>query len=364
MSNEFNQDNINWAKIDEVGNQVQSTSKGFPGQTAKTIFGKFKGGTTNRLRVIPVGDPLENVPFMELGQHSLKIPITDPSTGNTTWPTVFCMCWQFVLNNLLSKQTQEEKKNNSLLGFLKQKGKINEEESEKFQTYGCPFCKGHEHLEKLQFDKDVRNKLYPKHQWIWNVQWKFDADLGTGDNKIYVWGISKGHFNTIITAMRRDRKQGVYTFDPNNGFDIFWTAKGEGLMRRYDSPAFDRMPSRLDLGGQAPFNLAEVMANSFKPYQEMVNILKKGFSDTFRQTGYVIPGDIALQVQYGNPMAMSVPQPSNQAIPVQAQNFGQHFNEVTQATQPQQVTSNRKILAGGWYEENGMLYKPNGEPAF
>lgn len=356
----FGQDQINWAKMDEVGQQVQSTTKTRDNTVARTIFAKFPQGT-HRLRQIPVGNPLDGVPFMELGQHTARVPF------NGTMGTAYQMCWRFILENFLAQTTQEAKRDNTLLGHLTKKEKINQAETEKFQEFGCPFCKFHEHLVRYGADKEDSNKLFTKFQYIWNVIWKFDAMNGSGDNKLYVWGQSKQHFNTLIGNIRRDKAAGVYTLDPQNGFDVFWTARGDGQSRRYDSPSYDRVASPLLLGDQVPYNLADVAMNNFHPYQEMVNLLKKGYGGLIQQYAYTIPGDLTISAQLANPVPMppqQIYQPVTpqvqQAVPMQQ--FPQ-FN-IPQATNVPVQPSNRKMFQNGFYEENGMLYKPDGTPAF
>lgn len=354
----FGQDTINWAKIDEIGQQVQSTTnRKIDNSLAKTIFAKFPQGT-HRLRQIPVGNPLDGIPFMEIGQHTARIPYQG------TMITLYQMCWRFILENFLSKTTQEEKRDNTLLGHLTKKEKINQQETDKFQEFGCPFCKFHEHLVRYGADKLDSNKLFTKFQYLWNIIWKFDAMNGTGDNKLYVWGQSKQHFNTLIENIRRDKRAGIYTLDPNTGFDVFWTARGDGQARRYDAPSYDRVGSPLLLGDQVPYNLADVMTSNFKSYQDMVNLMKKGYGNLIEQFGYTIPGDMTIGAQLANPVPMHPVVQGGMELNQQMQNQFPNFNIPQQATNVPVPTSNRKELPGGYYQENGKLYDPTGKELF
>ena len=359
----FGQDQINWAKIDEIGQQVQSTIKvnAKDNTLAKTIFAKFPVGT-HRLRQIPIGNPLENIPFMELGQHTARVPIQNKQTGATYMGTYYEMCWRFIYENFLAKTTQEERRDNTLLGHLTKQGKINEEETTKFQEYGCPYCKFHEHLVRYGCPKEDSNKLFTKFQYIWNIMWKFDPLNASGDNKLYVWGQSKQHFNSIIGTIRRDKASGIYTLDPEKGYDVFWTARNEGQARRYDSPSYDRIASPLLLGDQVPYNLADIMMGGFRPYDHMVNTMKKGYGNLITQYGYAIPGDLAIAAQLANPNPSPVPQ---QVFPQQAIPVPQNI-PVNQVVVPYPPTTPpvREDVGGGYYKQGGYLYDPSGKQLF
>lgn len=394
---------MNWDKINRIAENNQNTAQAGEKKFERSIFAKFPAGM-HKLRIIPVGNKLEGLPFVELGQHSFRLP---DDKGQLR--TQFVMCWQFLMNNLNSFETIEDKRSKSLLSYLvtkQQDGtqKLDPANQSLYEQHGCPVCQAFLSMERYGVDKNVRNGFFVKQQWIWNVLWKHNGF--SGDNKVYVWGTSKKHFNHIINVITMDKKAGIFTLDPNNGFDHSWNASGgNDFSRRYDAPMFERVASPLHLApDQVPFDLVEVASNSFKPYQEVVNLLKRAASELLQSIGHTIQGDQALSVPmtYQNPSAMSVPNmPGN--TPVQAPNVVQ-FPTVNQMVQPfipvpqgqvqqaQQINvpvnpahafqasppvtfppqaipvapvqEERKDLGGGYYQVGNTVYKPDGSVAF
>lgn len=398
-------DNLNWDKINRIAENNQNTAQAGEKKFERSIFAKFPAGM-HKLRIIPVGNKLEGLPFVELGQHSFRLP---DDKGQLR--TQFVMCWQFLMNNLNSFETIEDKRTKSLLSYLvtkQQDGtqKLDPANQSLYEQHGCPVCQAFLSMERYGVDKNVRNGFFVKQQWIWNVLWK--ANGFSGDNKIYVWGTSKKHFNHIINVITMDKKAGIFTLDPNNGFDHSWNASGgNDFSRRYDAPMFDRVPSPLHLSpDQIPFDLVEVASNSFKPYQDVVNLLKRSASELLQSIGHTIQGDQSLSVPmtYQNPSAMAVPtmpgnapvqqnnvvqfpQPAPQAMPAwsaqgQVMPIAQTFqnappqalvNPPLQPTQPvypnqtlpvAPVQEERKDLGGGYYQVGNTVYKPDGTVAF
>lgn len=340
---------INWEKLESDAQQTTSVSKYDTPQ--RTIFLKVKPGI-HKLRILPTGNKLDSLPYMRLSQHTIRVP----GEGGRMIPT-FMLCWNFLRENLDSKATIEEKKNNSILSYLTRAEKMTNEDLKKFGEFGCPFCKAFAHLDMHGVEKEIKNGLLPKDQWIWNVIWR--RTQYSGDGKIYVWGISKTHFNSVITAIKQDKQAGHFTLDPDKGFDLTWNATGENLQRRYAAPMFDRNPSPLGMEpNDIPFDLAEVMANSCKTYQEMINTLKLAYGAKLRDYAYIIPGDIAVSQAYPqtNNVVQSVsfqqPEPI-QTIPPQVTNIP-----------PQVFTSTREDVGGGYYKEGGFLYDPSGKKLF
>jgi hypothetical protein len=328
------------------------------------------------------------------------------------------------MNNINSFESREDKRTKSLLAYLATPNaegvkKLDLANQKLYEDYGCPVCQAFLSMERYGVDKSVRNGFFVKQQWIWNVLWK--ANGFSGDNKVYVWGTSKKHFNHIINVITMDKKAGIFTLDPNNGFDHSWNASGgNDFSRRYDAPMFDRVPSPLHLApDQIPFDLVEVASNSFKPYQDVVNLLKRSASELLQSIGHTIQGDQSLSVPmtYQNPSAMPVPtmpgntpvqqnhnvvqfpQPAPQAmqfqtgqsvphpaIPQTAEQFqAQQINvpvnpaHAFQGSWPGQtppimlpnqtipvapVQEERKDLGGGYYQVGNTVYKPDGSVAF
>jgi hypothetical protein len=412
---------MNWDKINRIAENNQNTAMAGEKKFERSIFAKFPAGM-HKLRIIPVGNKLEGLPFVEIGQHSFRLP---DDKGQLR--TQFVMCWQFLMNNLNSFETIEEKRSKSLLSYLVTKQadgtqKLDPANQSLYEQHGCPVCQAFLSMERYGVDKNVRNGFFVKQQWIWNVLWKWNGF--SGDNKIYVWGVSKKHFNHIINVITQDKKAGIFTLDPTNGFDHSWNAVGgNDFSRRYDAPMFDRVPSPLHLTpDQIPFDLVEVASNSFKPYQDVVNLLKRTASELLQSIGHTIQGDQALSVPmtYQNPSAMAVPptpqvanliaqrEQLSQAAPinipsaVQAPNvvqFPQPAAQVfpshsgggavlsgvaqfppsnqpwampgtpgnplpAQAIPVQPVQEERKHLGGGYYQVGNTVYKPDGSVAF
>jgi hypothetical protein len=392
-------DNLNWGKIEQIAQNNLTTNASGEKKFERSIFAKFPAGM-HKLRIIPVGNRLEGLPFVELGQHSFRLP-----DDKGVLRTQFVMCWEFLMNNLKGFETVEEKRTKSMLSYLvtpKADGtkKLDEANQSLYEQYGCPVCKAFVDMERYGVDKNVRNGFFVKQQWIWNVLWKHNGF--SGDNKIYVWGVSKKHFNHIINVLTQDKKGGINTLDINNGFDHSWNASGgNDFSRRYDAPMFDRVPSPLHITpDQIPFDLVEIASNSFKPYQEVVNLLKRSASELLQSIGHTIQGDQALSVPmaYQNPSAMPVP-PTPQVAPPTP--FPQQHNVVQfpqgvmptagwkppapQGSQtipaifiPHQVAQQpnmqipmqvpqqeeRKDLGGGFYQIGATVYKPDGSIAF
>lgn len=341
---------FNWDKLEQDAQATTSVSKYDTPQ--RTIFLKVKQGI-HKLRILPTGNKLDSLPYMRLSQHTVRIP----REGGGLVPT-FMLCWNFMLENLNSKQTMEEKKNNSILSYLKRAEKMSDEDLKKFGEYGCPFCKAFAHLDMHGVEKDVKNGLLPKDQWIWNVIWR--RTQYSGDGKIYVWGISKTHFNSVITAIKQDKASGHFTLDPDKGFDLTWNATGEGLQRRYSAPMFDRNPSPLGMEqNDIPFDLAEIMANSYKPYQDMVNALKQSNGKVLQTYGYIIPGDIAVSQAYAAPVNNVVQMPN--LPPAAIMQSGEvQFAQQTPIL-PQAV---REDLGNGYYKQDGYVYDATGKQLF
>src|SRR4030095_514684 len=345
--------NINWEKLEQDAQASTSTSKYDTPQ--RTIFLKVKPGI-HKLRILPTGNKLDSLPYMRLTQHAVRTPGEGGRTNAS-----FMLCWNFMWENIASKKTKEEQRDNSIVGYLMKAQKMTNEDLKKFQEHGCPFCKAFAHLDMHGVEKDVKNALLPKDQWIWNVLCR--ATQYSGDGKCYVWGISKTHFNSVINAIRQDKASGHYTLDPDSGFDLTWNATGEGMGRRYGAPMFDRNPSPLNMmPGDIPFDLAEVMMNSYRPYQEMVNGLKLAFGKLLSTYAYIIPGDIAVANAYAGVetgrMQAQVPNVANipGAIPMP--------DPTPFIPQPVAQLAAREEVGGGYYKMNGKLYDPTGKELF
>src|SRR5215475_14098927 len=221
MENTNVMDKVNWDKIDEDSKRTQSTSK--YDSNDKTLFLKVKQGI-HKLRILPTGNKLDKIPYLQLSQHVVRLPNADGRIVPT-----FMLCWNFILDNINSKETVDEKKNDSILSYLMKMQKMTQIDLDKFQNHGCPFCKAFAYMDAMGVDKEVRNPLYPKNTWNWNVIWRHNGI--SGDGNIYIWGVTQTHFNALIQQIKQDKTQGVFTLDPDKGFDLTLQATGEGLQR-------------------------------------------------------------------------------------------------------------------------------------
>src|SRR5215475_9733208 len=237
--------------------------------------------------------------------------------------------------------------------------KMTQIDLDKFQNHGCPFCKAFAYMDAMGVDKEVKSPLYPRSSWNWNVIWRHNGI--SGDGNIYIWGVTQTHFNALIQQIKQDKTQGVFTLDPDKGFDLTLQATGEGLQRRYGSPTFDRMSSPANLReGDIPYDLAEVvLASSYKTYQDMVNNLKIGFGARLRELGYVIPGDISVEQAYAQ-----TPQSFQQVNPQNTEQLNKMYPQQVPSMQQPIIQSNRIDKGNGYYEIDGCLYDPTGKKLF
>lgn len=345
-------DNVNWNQLEQDAIGAVSTAK-YDG-ASKDAFFKCKPGI-HKLRLMPTGNKLDNLPYIKVTQHVMRLP-----TAEGRIAPIFMLCNTFLWNNLLSKPTDDEKRHNSLIGYLMKAGKMNPEEFKKVQDYGCPVCKGYQHMNIHGVETETKNALLPKEQYMWNVIWR--RGQFSGDDKVYVWGISKMHFNSVIAQIRQDKAQGYFTLDPDKGFDLTWSASGEGLARRYGAPMFDRVPTPINLQqDQIAFDLAEIAIASYKPYQEVLNNLKQGFGKRLSELAFIPEGDTAVHQHYSTPESMSVPLASQTP---QQMAIAQMPISMQQQVAPPPVDLGKEIFEGGYYKMGGKLYSPDGKELF
>ena len=294
-SNTVEMDETNWDVISSAASQAASTANKAAGQEMKkNIFLKVKQGF-HTLRILPGGNKLDKLPYMRTGQHTIQA--YDPVNGRQK--SEFCLCWNFLFDNLMSKATPQEKKDNTLIGYLIKQGKLLNEDMKKFQDYKCPFCAAFQVMDTYGVDKGIRSKFLMKEQFLFNVYYRLNPQNNMGDNSIYVWGCSKTQFNKVVTSMQMCREAGVNPISLTEGRDWLLQATGEGFGgagqgRRYDIQV-KQANCPVDIGQQIPYDLAEVVTNGFKTYQECVNMLKKFGGELLTSIGYVIPGDQVLE---------------------------------------------------------------------
>jgi hypothetical protein len=375
----INQNDIDWNAVDEdtqiaaaSANAAQTTKKESPMLKPKIGF--------HYLRWVPAGNALQRKPYLHLVQHPIKVP-RDDGTGLIDR---FVLCWSYVLNDLVklgdpnSGGNAEKQKTQSLVSYLGQVQKINQEEFKKYQTFGCPFCKAFNHLNQMGVANDVKNKFYPQEQYFFNVIHRSkqpDGMPGQGDDNVYIWRQAKRNGAALIATVNTMRKQASINYlDVNTGRDIILQAVGEGMLRRYPVCQFMDFPTPMNLGERTVHNLLDLVANSHIDYQKVVNMMKVTHGKLLQENGFIIAGDQAMAQQYQQTEASYQVQ---QAI-AQAQSPSQFAAPTNVVPSPQQVATHPNYPSGipasdsspttanpNIIEINGMAYdKRTGQPLF
>src|SRR5262245_19119382 len=158
----FDNNTMNWGKIESDAVKNQSTSNVEQKAFERTVFAKFKAGM-HKLRIVPIGNRLENIPYVEIRQHSYRMP---NEKGVPT--SYFVMCWEFLLNNIKSFESIEDKRTKSLLSYLVSNQKLDKNNQALYEQYGCPWCKAFQFMEYVGIDKNISNNFFMKQQWLFN----------------------------------------------------------------------------------------------------------------------------------------------------------------------------------------------------
>lgn len=269
---------INWKQFDEDAAASISTSQ--YGQSQKTIFLKVQQGM-HKIRLLPVGNKLDNLPYMRTVQHNVATYVEGKQR------VVFGLCWTYLYECLLAKKTNDERRDNTIIGYLIKQGKLADAELKKYQEHGCPFCKAFEKMDLYGVEKETKNKFLKREQFLWNVVYR--TYQGNGDNQIYVWGCSKTQFNKVVGFIRTYKELGKSLLSMSNGYDIMMQATGEKLLRRYDVNVYPQEVP-VDIGQNIPYDLAELVSAGFKTYDEMCGMLRQGGATVLDAIGYSIPG--------------------------------------------------------------------------
>lgn len=308
---------MNW---DRINNEANSAS----GQqdTKTNTYLKFTSGQ-HYVRLLPAGNKEEDLPYKTYQTHSIPVG----SIGGGQQQIAYILCW----NWLFSSQDCIEV-NVKGLGRMQ---KITKPMVQLYQKHGCPVCNTALALDAAGCDSKIVNQLKPKVQHIWNavMRPKTNADPVT----CKVWTMSNKLHKGLLTGLQAYHKAGFNALDIEGGYDILVSATGEGLNRRYDGTMWFPQPKPLGYPNIIPFNLFEVMANNFKPYQESINLMKQHYGKVLAGIGYEIPGDTAnIADSFGEvyPNAQNL----QNAVGIPTNNFGGEMTSPfpQQTQQPQQ----------------------------
>lgn len=339
---------MDWDAMAEQANNIKGKHEYT--EKSKSSFLKVPPGM-HHLRIIPTGNATERLPYVKIVQHQANYK---DEQGSFRYG--FVLCWKAVMDNLAKKQSEEDKKTKSHISYLGAVKLLDQINYRLYVEHGCPFCKVNQYLNMHGADKQVTSKFWANESYHFNVIWR--ATHNSGDNGVYVWKLSKQKFNLVINSIKIAKFElgGQDLLHPESGQDILMQAEGQGLSRRYPIIQFTGMPSPLNLGDRVPHDLMDAIGKSYRPYQDAVNLLKKWYGKILINYGYTIPGDQLISEQYQGVSSIIDSVGINKAV-----------DSVTPTYVPPvgaNVVSNRKMLPGGYYEENGMLYKPDGTPAF
>lgn len=308
---------VDWDKINEAANKELPTGAYGRKSTAENIWLKLTPGI-HTLRIVPSGNQTEKLPYLQTSEH--KYSGVD-ETGRRVFGTI--TCWRYLYDNLMSKKTPEEQKQNSLISYLGANNMLDQENYRKYKEFGCPWCTAHAFLTMHGVDKDVRKNLWPVTTYYWNVLHR--RAKNTGDDRVYIWRQSNTQFKGIINTLRVVKETGNDNYlHVETGRDLMIQAEGVGLARRYPLIQFMGYPSTLNLGDQTPHHLeAKVLAAGWRTYQDSVNLLKQYHGDLLSKYGHIIQGDVIISKQYQHvgTMLADIAQPiqeiAKESIPIQ-----------------------------------------------
>ena len=310
--------NMKWDDVLTKVSEVQSSKSDSDG----SAFLKMKPGTHN-IRVIPAGNTVEDVPYLETVQHAHQVLTSDGKAM-----TAFSLCYNHIAKNL-----------QTLGKYLATNSKIKQDDLALFKQHGCPGCRAINTLEQKGVAKEIWAGSAPKISYFINVIFR-------PDGKIYVWNISKKIFGDIFGPLKAMFDNKINPLDPNTGFDLSVTATGENFQRRY-SATYMPIPRPLGLSdGQVFFDLYEIAGRTCKSYNQFADLVAMAFGKYFDNLGVTVPGS-------------SIQNVFNQAVnpPTVAKTEASIF-----ATEPSK--DEFEVLGDGLTFKGGTLYGKDGKPLF
>lgn len=216
------------------------------------------------IRFLPTGNKEENLPYRSVRVHTFQ---TKSQSGKPYTSYALCWDWMFGHDNCEEVTLQPLIKRNLLtktdLKLYKNSG-------------GCPACRA-EALLRMEGEKDKSQNLRNRRVVYWNV-------VVRPENKIAVYSMSEKIFLDIAMQIEeyleldesgKPGEDAIDILDPKRGYDFALRATGQMLKRRY-SVSVVAKPRPLNLAeGEAPVDLMDVVANSFRSYAEMCALVKE-----------------------------------------------------------------------------------------
>ena len=224
------------------------------------------------------------------------------------------LCWDWIMDN---KEVRE---------YFAEKELLTEEDAKKAKKYGDPVCNTLEAIKKYVKNMEpIYSSLRTKTRCLFNVFYIYQAYPDVpNDSRIspgnYVLEQSAGFNKKIISAINKDmatdmdgEEDALSLLSTDNGKMLAIQVEGEGIGKNKREYGIDfkgkRGPiyycedgtnpyvkgkSRLTLPDDFQiYNLMDVMAIRFLPYQEVINQIKNipTIGKVITQIGYEIPGD-------------------------------------------------------------------------
>lgn len=225
------------------------------------------------------------------------------------------LCWDYIMDN---KEVRE---------YLEQKELLTEADAKKAKKYGDPVCATMDVIKKyIKNMEPIYNSLRTKRRCIFNVFYIYQAYPDIPEDKrikpgVYILEKSIAFNKLVISAMLKDKAMEIDDEDDNvlslvsadKGKIVSIQVEGEGIGKNKRTYAIDfkgrRGPIQYTEDGSDPFrkgaqrvtlpdnfqiyNLIDVEAMRFLPYQEVINQIKSipVIARLLHQIGYEIPGD-------------------------------------------------------------------------
>lgn len=276
---------INWDGIASKAKQIDQSalSRGsMPTDGTTSSYLKMVEPGTYKLRILPMGNYIDNLPFKEVVRHELR-SISNEGSRITLWS----LCWDFI-----------QKEREGIARPLAKMQKLFKEDSEKYRQYGCPICQFRQALwneangirDKIAAKpiKEMASAVGPRVKYLWNV-------IARNDGNVYVYSCSKTIGETIIGQMDTYRENKINVLDLRTGYDFQITAEGpNNENRRYKSPMFLAIPKpavKGNAGDIIPHDLTEYACQNFQNYQSTIDMLLQAYGKKIARMGYSVGGD-------------------------------------------------------------------------
>ena len=229
------------------------------------------------VRFLRVGNKQEKLPFKSVQTHTFKLK---SDAGQTIF--VYALCYNWLFTHRDCKELT--------INPLREMGKLTAEDIKAVKKYGCPVCNAKDVLYKSGADKETWQSCNTRGTNYWNV-------LLRSDEKVYIWSVSDTNHDAIAGSIEmymdineKTGKPGPDSIDilhPKTGYDHIITATGERNNRRYkvDVKPKPRPVGDLD-DDQKPLDLMVVVAESFKPYGEMCQLLRRMVGKELARLGF------------------------------------------------------------------------------